>query len=39
MTELVTKLTDLEAEQSEIHTRALDLANRLNNVELSKVII
>jgi chromosome segregation ATPase len=37
MADLVTKLTDIEAEQSEIRTRTSDLSERLNKIELERV--
>ena len=37
MADLVTKLIDIEAEQSEIRTRTSDLSERLNKIELERV--
>jgi len=38
MAEFVGKLSELIAEQAETQSRALELSNRLNKVELDKVI-
>jgi len=38
MAEFVEKLSELEAEQAEMKSRALDLSNRLNKFELNQEI-